>query len=47
MVLINFSWISHHFDTWFSFLGVQNKKVTNFYLVLNEAMDPMFVSQSL
>ena len=28
MVSINFSWISHHFDASFVFVGVQIKKVT-------------------
>ena len=32
-ISINFSWISHHFDTQFAFVGVQNKKLTNLYLV--------------
>ena len=33
MVSINFFWISAPFDSQFAFVGAQNKKVTNFYLV--------------
>ena len=33
-----FSWISHHFDTQFAFVGVQNKKITNFYLACSSVI---------
>ena len=33
LVSINFFYKSEHFDIWFVFVAVQNKKVTNFLLV--------------
>ena len=32
-ISIHFFLISNHFDTYFAFVGGQNKKVINFYLV--------------